>query len=127
MGYQLNSVVRQPYDTKLEENISMYDKLPYQRNIDLCNASTLALNSGNLVKYYRCANAPEAKEIDTRDNRFSSIVSEHLKEQEEAYRRLHTQYPTLYGALPDNMEFEEDYESDETIPEDMELTNGDEE
>lgn len=120
MGYVPGSETQRPYDTTLEENISMYDKLPYKRNEDLCNVSTLALNSGNLVKYYRCNGAPETMEIDTQDEHFSEIVSEHLQAEEKAYYDLHTRYPTLFGPLDNGIEdmqsegeYDTEYSSDE--------------
>lgn len=108
-------VTKQPYDATLEENTSMYDKLPYKRNEDMCNASTLALVSGNLVKFYRCT-YDEPTEIDTQDDKFNSIVSQHIREQEKEIARLHEKFPTLYEsketgydeeyALPDEDEDE---------------------
>ena len=98
----------------------MYDKLPYKSNEDLCNVSTLALNSGNLVKYYRCNGAPEALEIDTQDENFSEIVSEHLQAEEKAYYDRHTRYPILFGPLDNGIEdtqsegeYDNEYSSDE--------------
>jgi len=43
-----------PYDRALEEKISMYDMMPYNRDISLLNYDTLELISGNIIKYYRC-------------------------------------------------------------------------
>ncbi|BCJ95619.1 hypothetical protein acsn021_31880 [Anaerocolumna cellulosilytica] len=43
-----------PYDTSLDNNISMYDKLPYQQDVSLYTPGTLFLTSGNVIKYYRC-------------------------------------------------------------------------
>lgn len=43
-----------PYDYTLEEKISMYDLMPYNRDNTLCNGDTLGLISGNIIKYYRC-------------------------------------------------------------------------
>lgn len=51
-----------PYDKSLEENISMYDKQAYICDVTLCNADTLGLVSGNVIKYYRC-NIGEIKKI----------------------------------------------------------------
>ena len=87
---------KQPYDTTLEENMSMYDKLPYKRNAEMCNASTLAIESGNLVKYYRCAPA-ETKEIKTQDDKFKSIVSAHIQEYEKNIKLMHKRFPLLYS------------------------------
>lgn len=45
---------RGPYDTSLEIKFSMYDKMPYCRDILLCNKDKIGLLSGNVIKYYRC-------------------------------------------------------------------------
>jgi hypothetical protein len=42
-----------PYDSTLEEKISMYDRMPYNWDISLSQYNTLGLISGNIVKYYR--------------------------------------------------------------------------
>ena len=103
MGIKYPSEAQKPYDTSLENNFSMYDKLPYQRNAELCNASTIRLNSGNLLKYYRCYGDTEAKEISTQDDVFSSIISEHIEKHEKYLHDLHTHFPNLYGPLEDNL------------------------
>lgn len=43
-----------PYDSSLEENINMYDNMPYHRDINYCNQDNLGLISGNIIKFYRC-------------------------------------------------------------------------
>jgi hypothetical protein len=43
-----------PYDASLENNFSLYDNLPYYRDISICNQSNICLISGNVIKYYRC-------------------------------------------------------------------------
>lgn len=91
-------VTKQPYDATLEENMSMYDKLPYKRNEDLCNASTLALESGNLIKYYRCTEA-DAIEIETQDEHFSAIANAHIQAYEKEVLMLHQKFPSIYGSL----------------------------
>lgn len=95
------SVVKQPYDATLEENMSMYDKLPYKRNIDMCNASTLALISGNLVKFYRCT-YDEPREIDTQDSKFDAIVSAHIRKYEKDILTLKKKFPSIYGSLEED-------------------------
>lgn len=119
MGGRSHSEAEKPYDTKLEDNISMYDKLPYKRNEDLCNMHTLSLNSGNLVKFYRCNGSEETKDIANQDELFSQIVSEHLKSQEKNLSDLRTHYPILF-ASPDHKgnpdePYEEEVSSDEEV------------
>lgn len=112
MSRRSHSEAEKPYDTTLEDNISMYDKLPYKRNEDLCNISTLGLNSGNLVKFYRCNGSEEAKEIANQDELFSQIVSEHLKSQEKRLSDLHTHYPILFASSDDKENPDELYEEE---------------
>lgn len=118
MGGRPHSEAEKPYDTTLEENMSMYDKLPYKRNEDLCNVSTLGLNSGNLVKFYRCNGSEEAREINNQDELFSQIVSDHLEKEQKRISDLHAHYPILFASQEEQEEFdssfnEEDYSSDE--------------
>lgn len=123
MGGQPHSEAEKPYDTSLEDNISMYDKLPYKRDEDLCNVSTLGLVSGNLVKFYRCGDSQEEKAIDNQDSAFSKIVSEHIDAQEKNISQLHARYPVLFGALEEKADmgdsYEEDYEDDVSSEEDV--------
>ncbi|NLK28896.1 MAG: hypothetical protein GX306_11235 [Clostridiales bacterium] len=53
---KIKSAAEKPYDDSLwEKNIfSMYDNMPYRRDKDLCNQSNLNMESGNIIKYYRC-------------------------------------------------------------------------
>jgi hypothetical protein len=41
-----------PYDFSMEENITMYDKMPYIRDVNICNRDTIGLFSGNIIKFY---------------------------------------------------------------------------
>lgn len=91
-------VTKQPYDATLEENMSMYDKLPYKRNEDMCNASTLALETGNLIKYYRCTEI-DSIDIKTQDEHFSAIADAHIQAYEKELLMLHQKFPTIYGSL----------------------------
>lgn len=127
MGIRPHSEAEKPYDTTLEDNISMYDKLPYKRNEDLCNVSTLALNSGNLVKFYRCTDTEEAKEIKNQDEAFSKIVSEHLDAQAKSISELHAHYPVLFGVLEDKENSDNSYEEEYEEAGDDEISSDDEE
>lgn len=40
-----------PYDSTLGEYFSTYDSMPYRCDRDRCH-SNIAINSGNVVKYY---------------------------------------------------------------------------
>ncbi len=45
---------RGPYDTALENNFDMYDRMPYIRDIEICRNEHIGMISGNIIKYYRC-------------------------------------------------------------------------
>jgi hypothetical protein len=43
-----------PYMNIMSGNFAMYDNVMYQRDINICGPETLVLQSGNIIKYYRC-------------------------------------------------------------------------
>lgn len=47
-----------PYDGSLTEDMSMYDRLTYTRNINLCGADSITLYSGNVIKPYQYQISP---------------------------------------------------------------------
>jgi hypothetical protein len=53
----------------------MYDKLPYQRDPSLCNRDTLAIVSGNVLKYYRCITS-EPYKVKTMDDIITYKIAE---------------------------------------------------
>lgn len=77
--------ISQKYDGTLDYGIVMYDNLPYQRNADVCNSSTVALYSGHIIKYYLCINHEEGLPINNRDDEIQDILR-HIWEEEEKRR-----------------------------------------
>lgn len=114
--------ISQKYDSALDYGIDMYDKLPYQRDYDLCNASTLALYSGHIIKYYLCNNKEDGFPVDNRDDRIEQILRE-IREQ-EALRRLPAQEEEITAAPTQDITEEQIQtlleDSGEEIPEDTE-------
>lgn len=45
----------QPFDVTYGEFMNMYDNMPYVRNVALCSDDMVRKESGNIVKFYRCA------------------------------------------------------------------------
>lgn len=43
-----------PFEFTVPDTISMYDHMPYKCDVNLCNRSTISLESGNIIKYFRC-------------------------------------------------------------------------
>lgn len=76
--------ISKKYDGTLDYGIEMYDNLPYQRNSDVCNGSTVALYSGHIIKYYLCNNEEDAYPINNRDDEIQAIL---LHAREEAEKR----------------------------------------
>lgn len=50
------------YELSLNDKGHIYDKMPYVRDINLCNSESIRYISGNIVKFYRY-NVAHIKEI----------------------------------------------------------------
>ncbi len=87
--------ISKKYDGTLDYGIEMYDNLPYQRNSDVCNGSTVALYSGHIIKYYLCNNEEEAYPINNRDDEIQSILR-HAREDAEKRQTEDTE-PEVIG------------------------------
>lgn len=72
-----------PYDASGEVNLSMYDKLPYKRNYDACNAEHIRMESGNVLKYYRINNG-ETYEVKNQDETFEKRIALQKRKEKEA-------------------------------------------
>lgn len=71
-----------PYDASGEVNLSMYDKLPYKRNYDACNAEHIRMESGNVLKYYRISTG-EAYEVKNHDETFAKRIARKQQRKKE--------------------------------------------
>lgn len=71
-----------PYDTSGEVNLSMYDKLPYKRNYDACNAEHIRMESGNVLKYYRINNG-DTYEVKNQDETFEKRIALQKRKEKE--------------------------------------------
>lgn len=87
--------ISKKYDGTLDYGIEMYDNLPYQRNSDVCNGSTVALYSGHIIKYYLCNNEEEAYPINNKDDEIQSILR-HAREEAEKRQTEDTE-PEVIG------------------------------
>ena len=87
--------ISKKYDGTLDYGIEMYDNLPYQRNSDVCNGSTVALYSGHIIKYYLCNNEEEAYPINNRDDEIQSILRHACEEAEN--RQTEDTEPEVIG------------------------------
>ncbi|MFA9462946.1 MAG: hypothetical protein ACERKN_01510 [Velocimicrobium sp.] len=43
-----------PFNAANRDDFSMYNKLPYFRDIDLCTQEMITLVTGNVIKYFEC-------------------------------------------------------------------------
>ena len=87
--------ISKKYDGTLDYGIEMYDNLPYQRNSDVCNSSTVALYSGHIIKYYLCNNEEDAYPINNRDDEIQAILLHARKEAEK--RQTEDTEPEVIG------------------------------
>ncbi len=87
--------ISKKYDGTLDYGIEMYDNLPYQRNSDVCNGSTVALYSGHIIKYYLCNNEEDAYPINNRDDEIQTILR-HAREEAEK-RQTENAEPEVIG------------------------------
>ena len=87
--------ISKKYDGTLDYGIEMYDNLPYQRNSDVCNGSTVALYSGHIIKYYLCNNEEEAYPINNRADEIQSILRHACEEAEK--RQTEDTEPEVIG------------------------------
>lgn len=72
----VSNIISAKYDTALDFHVTMYDKLPYQRDSDYCNVEKLALISGRVIKYYLYYyNQPETFSIDNKDDIIDNILA----------------------------------------------------
>ena len=83
----VSNVLSNKYDTALDFHVTMYDKLPYQRDSDYCNIEKVALNSGKVIKYFLYMNQPEVVLIDNKDEEFEQFLLE-LKMKQQRQREL---------------------------------------
>lgn len=83
----VSNILSHKYDTALDFHVTMYDKLPYQRDSDYCNVEKIAMNSGKVIKYFLYMNQPEAVLIDNKDEEFEQFLLE-LKMKQQRQREL---------------------------------------
>lgn len=43
-----------PFDVTYGEQMNMYDNMPYIRNLAICGNDAVKMESGNVVKFFRC-------------------------------------------------------------------------
>ena len=71
------------YEATLEYPISMYDKLPYKRDSDYCNAEHIGLTCGKIIKYFLCLNQMEGFPVDNHDEEIQQILAEIQRREQE--------------------------------------------
>lgn len=71
-----------PFDLSMIEDTSMYDHLPYKRDSERCNIGSVALYSGNIVKYYRCAFG-DTLELSDMDDLAIEKIQEYIKREQD--------------------------------------------
>lgn len=75
-----------PYNTAPTDHLEFYDHIPYKRNADRCGAEQVALQSGNLIKFYQCTKQ-EPCIISTHDDDFQAKMKQIYQTEERQRRR----------------------------------------
>lgn len=83
----VTNILSNKYDTALDYHVTMYDKLPYERDTDYCNIEKVALNSGKVIKYFLYMNQPEVFLIDNKDDEIEQYLLE-MKMRQQKQREL---------------------------------------
>lgn len=93
-----------PFDTSTGEDYSMYDKLPYKKNIDLCGPDKIAMESGNVIKFYQFT-IQDTYQLTGMDDLFYEKLQLHKQKAEEAAEEK-TEIEKLADALLPEEEIE---------------------
>lgn len=72
-----------PFDSSANEDFSMYDKLPYKKDMDLCGPDKIAMESGNVIKFFRYV-VKDTYQLTGMDDLFYEKLEQHRKEQASA-------------------------------------------
>lgn len=103
-----DNIISAKYDGSLDHPITMYDKLPYQRDSDYCNAEKLTMESGMIIKYYLCLNQMEACPINNHDDEIESILSAIQLQEQQRKIEIAAQEPdtteTQDGITPEQIQ-----------------------
>jgi len=83
-----------PFDLSMIEDTSMYDHLPYKRDAERCNIGSVALYSGNLLKYYRCSFG-DTLELTDMDELAIEKIQEYIEREQERLASLEAEPEVL--------------------------------
>lgn len=72
----MSEILSSKYDVHLDYRITMYDQLPYKRNVDLCGEQQIAMYSGHVIKYYMCDNAEDNFKINNHDDEIEAKLAD---------------------------------------------------
>ncbi len=71
-----------PFDAANRDDFSMYNKLPYYRDIDLCTPEMITFVTGNVIKYFQY-NVQSAFALSGIDNLAILKIKEYQKRESE--------------------------------------------
>ncbi len=100
-----------PFDLSMIEDTSMYDHLPYKRDAERCNIGSVALYSGNVVKYYRCS-LGDTLELADMDELAVEKIQNYIKREKERLASFESE-PEVIDSYDD--EYNSNELSDEQI------------
>lgn len=79
------------YDSSLEYVSTLYDNLPYHKDVSLCGEDKIAINSGNLIKYFNCKDAG-SRVISNQDDKTDAYISQIKQEILQKIKAEHDEY-----------------------------------
>lgn len=105
-----------PFDSSVNEDFSMYDNLPYQKDLDLCGPDKIALESGNIIKFFRC-NMKDTYQFTGIDDLYYEKLKLHQEKQPEMETEKNALEKLADSLLPeDTVETVEDPQLAENEP-----------
>ena len=111
----INSSHLRPYDSTLEDNMTIYDKQPYKKDPDLCGADKVKLVSGNVVKFYtQNYKRTEPFIIDNKDCEIKERLINYEKQRQLGEAYLTKEAVDNEGAMPEEVLLDSDI-SEEAI------------
>ena len=101
-----------PFDVTYGETLTMYDNMTYVRDVALCDETCVKMESGNVLKFFRCA-AQEPVKIGGDEN---------TKDIIDAAIEKHLEYVKAHTVLDENYEAED---ADKSHPDENKETEDD--
>lgn len=95
------------YDSSMDYGITMYDNLPYCRDVDHCNSSHVRMCSGHIIKYFMCQDQEGCYSVDNRDAQTQQLLNRLRLEAQQRALEEQAESPAETADSPSNAITEE--------------------